>query len=113
VVPKQPYPSLPEIRAAIQQRRSIRFEYARTGWTVEPHELAQAARCSLVIHAWVIDGPVKGEWMIFRYADMRHLRLLPELFPARKRPPVLFDWRGPTTQPRRVRPMPAIHSAAP
>jgi hypothetical protein len=102
-MPKRPPVPLTEIRLAIQQRRIIEFDYAGVRWTVEPHELAQAVRHSLVVQAWVLDGPTKTQWMIFRYAEMRALQVSSSVFPQRKLPPVLLDWRGPDQSLRRVR----------
>jgi predicted DNA-binding transcriptional regulator YafY len=101
-MPKSPNASLSQIRWSIQFRRALEFEYGGQEWKVEPHDLTQAARHSLVLHSWVIEGSVKNAWLVFRFSAIRNCRVLAAEFPTRDMPPVLLEWRGPEVAVRTV-----------
>lgn len=82
-----PHASLTDLRDAIRASRAVRFTYRGVDWTVEPHELGQAKRtAALILRAWVAEGPVPQEWVVFRYSEIRNLEVLPRHFGRQHQP---------------------------
>ena len=99
---KPPNASLTDVRWTIKYRRVIEFDYFGKRWRVEPHDLVQSRRRTLVIQARTLEGPEPAKWVIFRFAEMRALKVLHANFEAREIPPVLFKWEGPGQEMRPV-----------
>lgn len=88
-----PYASLHDLRTAIRQNQPVTFNFRGAHWTVEPHQLAQAPRTdAIVLQGWVREGPLAECWAVFRYSDMRALKILPQRFTPRPMPARFESW---------------------
>jgi predicted DNA-binding transcriptional regulator YafY len=71
--------SLDDVRRAIRERRLVKFNYRKVNVIAEPHLLGNAIKTrALVLCAWEVSPEPK--WQHFRYAEIRDVRVLPEIF---------------------------------
>jgi hypothetical protein len=80
-LPRLPYAALPEIRAAIQRRRLVRFHHKGREVVVEPHLLGKAFRTA----AFYLKGfnPSEGHWSYYGFCEIRGFEELKDTFTPR------------------------------
>lgn len=79
---KLPYASLPQVRAAILERRQASFVYGGENLLVEPHLLGACSLSSaFILRAYVLGA--KPRWRNFRFATIRDFRVQATTFTTR------------------------------
>jgi len=76
-----PYATLPEIRAAIERRRLIRFHYKGREVVLEPHLLGKAFRTAAFYLKCF--NPSDGQWSYHGFCEIRGFEELKDTFPFR------------------------------